>query len=212
MLSFLLLVVTCGTVGLLIVFWRRWTPPPAIPNVPIVPSNSIFGFRDFRSTKQGNGHRVVCDLVERLGPLMQFVFLGLRVVVICDEVLARSALRDVKGKGFIHNPAGGTPQTLNMDTNAEWQARRNNFRKAFSTSALQAHISTVKNLCLKMYEYLDKSAISKNPIQIDTLFSQLTIDVISEVAFDQPIDALGKSKLYDKMHYATTQTLEVCTC
>ena len=133
------------------------------------------------------------DLINEKGPIVQFSVMNRKILFIADKTLARTALRDITGKGYFHNatPNIVADSTFSIDTGPEWTVRRNCFRKAFSTSCLKAHMSTITRVNEELRLYIDKAAASGKIIKIDDVFQQLTIGIICEVAFEMNIDTFS---------------------
>ena len=182
-----ILLVVISAIALVVVIlcfllWKRKSFTP-LPNIPVVKSDSFLnGFTKFRD------QRKMQALFEQLGPVFQGKCYGHNILFVADPHVARVALREVKGKGFFHNanPQLNAPSTFSLDTGPEWQLRRNSFRRAFSTICLRAHTSIVTRMTQKLCSALDQAAAHEeaNIVKFDELFTQLTIGVICEVAFD----------------------------
>lgn len=154
---------------------------PWLPKVPIQEANNtILGLTTFADHKVGMG------ILRKHGPVAQYAAFGKKVLFIADKELAKSALKDIHGKGFFHNsnPKLNRSSIFSSDTGPIWAQKRGTFRKAFSTSCLKAHMSTITQLSERMLAHLNKVALKGDAIPIDEVFTQLTIGVICEVAFE----------------------------
>jgi cytochrome P450 len=168
---------------------RKYFAPKYIPGIPILKPNSVLGF-----TLISNQY-VMKEYVEKYGSLLQFQLFGKHVILINDKVLAKKALRDVKGKGYFHNPKPSIirKSTFTLDTGPDWQMRRNIFRKAFSNACLRTQISVMSQTINKLLVHLDTIALSGDAVMIDEVFIQLTIGVICNLGFDLDVKALDST-------------------
>jgi hypothetical protein len=171
---------------------------PWLKGVPVQEPNNVFGFTKL------NDEVAMMKLLREKGPLVQCKTFGRYMLVITDKILARTALRDVVGKGFFHNstPKLTTPGIFSVDTGSEWTLRRTTFRKAFSTVCLKAHMNTINQLSKRMARFLDdqidSAAGDDCVVKIDDVFVQLTIGVICEVAFEMNVNAFENSSSFGK--------------
>lgn len=88
-----------------------------LPGIPVAPNNSyLFGWTTFSSSSFE-----ILRLMDRLGPMVQGRALNRNVLSIRDPTLAKKVLKDVKGKGFFHNPAPKLirQSTFSLDTGPE---------------------------------------------------------------------------------------------
>lgn len=127
--------------------------------------------------------------------LIQFSFMKHKILVIGNKNLAKIALKEINGKGFFHNPTPSfvTSGIFSLDTGPEWQQRRSAFRKAFSLSSLRYHTASVAALNEKMRIVLERAAEKKEILKIDNVFSQLTVGVICQLAFELDIKVFESS-------------------
>lgn len=168
-----------------------------LPNIPVIRDHWLFGISNFVDAK-----KMKKILTERgKDGLLQFFFMGHKILVIGDKKLAKIALKEINGKGFFHNPTPAfvTSGIFSLDTGPEWQQRRSAFRKAFSVSSLRYHTTSVTRLNAKLRTVLDRAAESKEIVKIDDIFSQLTVGVICELAFELDV----------KVFESTTNTLNL---
>jgi hypothetical protein len=156
-----------------------------LPNIPVIKDHWLLGIQNFIDAKK---MRNILTTRGRDG-LVQFNFMGHKILVIGDKQVAKIALKEINGKGFFHNPTPSfvTSGIFSFDTGPEWQQRRSAFRKAFSMSALRRHTSSVVRLNEKLRTVLDRAAENLEVIKIDNIFSQLTVGVICELAFELDI-------------------------
>jgi cytochrome P450 len=101
-------------------------------------------------------------------------------------------------QGFFHN---ATPKIVpdsifSVDTGPEWQLRRNAFRKAFSNMSLRAHTPSITKLNEKLCRFMEEKAKSGEIFAIDDAFTELTIGVICEVAFEMDAKAFDHTSGY----------------
>lgn len=153
-----------------------------LKNVPVIESNTIIGFTHFVKAK------VMQTTMDNLGSLVQFTAFFRNILVVNDPVLAKNVLRDVKGKGLFHNFNDHVnPYNLfSFDTGPEWAKRRSMFRKSFSLSCLRTHVGAISKMTEKLESYLDECTSTETATThcVDDLFVELTIGVISEIAFN----------------------------
>lgn len=168
-------------------------PRPEISGIPQVASDSVLGYSAIFN--KPNLHEILLNNTEIYGGIYQYVYLGYRVVVVTDMLIAKNVLRDVTGKGFFHRPSPNIQRknVLNMDTNDEWKSRRQLFSRCFSQSALKKRSGEISNLVEKFITKLKTYEFNNEAVPIDLLFSQLTIDIISIVGFQYNIDAMQDS-------------------
>jgi cytochrome P450 len=174
-------------------FYHYYFPPLKwLKGIPVQEPNSIIGYTDFTNEKAAK------KMLREKGPLAQYQVLGRQVLAIADKELARAALRDITGKGFFHNPTPDlVPSTIfSSDTNSDWTRRRSIFRKAFSTLSLKAHMPTISRMNESLCHHLEKLADKGEVACVDDIFTQFTIGVICQVAFEMDVDVFG-----DHCHY-----------
>ena len=155
--------------------WKRLSFSP-LSEIPIVPFDSFFmGFT-------------------KLGLIFQGKCYGQNILFVADPKIARIALKEVKGKGFFHNANKklNALSTFSLDTGPEWQLRRSNFRRAFSTVCLRTHVAIISSMTERLRSVLNAAALESETIKFDDLFTELTIGVICEVAFDMDSQAFEK--------------------
>jgi cytochrome P450 len=172
--------------------WKRVSFKP-IPGIPVVKHDSFLnGFTKFRD------EWTMSSVFEKYGPLVQGKLYGENVLFIADPKLAKLALRDVKGKGLFHNSNKkiNALSTFSLDTGPEWQLRRSSFRSAFSNVSLKKHVAIVTSMTKKLEAVLADAAGAGDTVKVDDLFTQLTIGVICEVAFDMDSQAFEKGSSY----------------
>lgn len=85
---------------------------------------------------------------------------------------------------------------FSLETGPEWQLRRNLFKFPFSANRLRTQESIVTAVVSRLCKKLDEVADGDNSVEVDLLFSQMTVDIICEVAFQYSIEALEGSELY----------------
>lgn len=168
--------------------WKRLSFSP-LSEIPIVPFDSFFmGFTKFRQEK------TMVGMFEKLGLIFQGKCYGQNILFVADPKIARIALKEVKGKGFFHNANKklNALSTFSLDTGPEWQLRRSNFRRAFSTVCLRTHVAIISSMTERLRSVLNAAALESETIKFDDLFTELTIGVICEVAFDMDSQAFEK--------------------
>ena len=173
--------VVCIAFGLLVARKRKQTP---FPRIPLIPSNSkLLGFTAFSRID------IVFPFIESFGAIAQFFSYGHHVVIITEPAVAKRALRDINGKGFFHNPNPTViePNTFNAQTGPEWQKRRGAFRKAFSNMCLRKQMESITSIVDGMMNKLQTYCDTGEVIRIDDIFSSLTIQVITKIAFGMDI-------------------------
>ena len=141
----------------------------------------------------GSSHTVMLEFAERYASdpgCCQFNFMGRRYCCVFDSKQAKSVLKDVHGKGSIHQALtpGTALNTFSLDSNEEWLKRRNLFRHAFSSTVLKHFEYIVKDIVEKMCYDLDKAAESGDIVLLDEHFQKLAINVICEVAFQYKLE------------------------
>ena len=166
--------------------------PPAIPDIPAIPNNSIFGYSKYLNG-EGKSHLVMLEHAEKYGKnpgCCQFEFMGKRYVVVFDSQMAKRVLRDVHGKGSIHeNLTPGTPlNTFSLDTNSSWSQRRSLFRHPFSATVLKQFENSIHEIVSNMCDSLDEVAASEDSVELDVVFQKLAMDVICKVAFQYTLE------------------------
>ena len=154
---------------------------------------------------------VIHELVEKYGPLIQFSLYFHKILVIADKQLAKIALKEINGKGFFHNPTPDwvADSIFSYDTGPDWQKRRGMFRKAFSTSSLKYHTTSVMKLNEKLSHVLEKAAQGHEIVKIDELFVQLTVGVICELAFELDVQVFESSTNSLKIDEAIQELFKV---
>jgi hypothetical protein len=165
---------------------KKW-----LPGVSVIQDHWLLGIQNFVDAAK------MKKILEERGKnlLVQFSFMNLKVLVIGDKALAKVALKEINGKGFFHNPTPSfvTSGIFSYDTGPEWQARRSAFRKAFSISSLRFHTSSVSRMNEKLRTVLETAASSGEVLKMDQIFTQLTVGVICELAFELDVKVFESS-------------------
>eukprot|EP01034_Spumella_vulgaris_P025005 gene25005-31408_t len=74
------------------------------------------------------------------------------------------------------------------------------FRQSFTVNNLRNFNKEVQVLSAKLISHLERLSVNRTPVEIDTLFGQLTIDVICSVAFQYDISAMENSQEFQDVH------------
>jgi hypothetical protein len=165
---------------------KKW-----LPGVPVIQDHWLLGIQNFVDAAK------MKKILEERGKnlMVQFSFMNLKVLVIGEKTLAKVALKEINGKGFFHNPTPSfvTCGIFSFDTGPEWQKRRSAFRKAFSVSSLRYHTASVSRMNEKLRTVLDQAADSGEVLKVDQIFTQLTVGVICELAFELDVKVFESS-------------------
>ena len=174
-----------------------------IREIPCIENDSIFGYSAYRLGDGGQSHLRMLEQAEKYASTYgccQFEFMGNRYVSVFDSCQAKDVLRDIQGKGRLHESF--TPQTpkniFSLDTGEDWAMRRSLFRHPFSVNVLRQFEDVVTSIALEMCSSLDKLADAGESFELDKVFQKFTMDVISEVAFQYKLE--GKfSNAYEEV-------------
>lgn len=121
--------------------------------------------------------------------IVQFSAFGKHFVNVLDPAIAYKVLKTVHGKGWFHGGDSENKSMFNLDTCPEWQLRHSTFRKAYSENCIRNHEQDIKLKVNKMIAKLKNVAKKGIPVRMNEYFSQLSFDVICDVAFQFDVNS-----------------------
>ena len=210
--------ICCCTVVYIFRFVRSVTKKHTIPNVPVIESNSVFGFTGlFTSPKC---HETYLRVAEEYGPVVQYNLFGVHRILISDMKLAKRCLRELVRKIPCVEANGKNPRGVkamlhrnlfNLAPGSDWQLRRSSFKHSFSFSSLRQFQDKIIELTQRLSALIeDTSRKSPNSVvELDKIFGQMTIDVICMIAFGIDINAMDNSLIFQASKTAIC-CLRVC--
>ncbi|MEO1560833.1 MAG: cytochrome P450, partial [Cyanobacteria bacterium J06632_19] len=178
------------------------------------------------AVKQKTYFQLLFDWSKQLGPMYvvwtnnQPVLILTKPKVIEDTII--HGMRNgslVRGKRVSEawNDLGG-PILLGQE-GAEWQWRRKAWNPEFSSSSLSKYVEIISEACEQIIEKI-KEAESSKEIQVDPLFVELTMRVISRIVFGIPVNPktpssegapLDVAKVYEAISILSYRFLRIAT-
>ncbi len=165
------------------------------------------------AVKQKKLFQLVFDWSQQLGPMYVY-WVGEPVVVLCKpKVIEDTIVNGMRDGSLVRserinkawNDMSG-PILLGQ-TGAEWQWRRRAWNPEFGSSGISKYVEVIRQACEQVVETIKEAAPPKE-VQVDPLFVELTMRVISCLVFGIPVDRkinspegppLEVSKVYEAM-------------
>lgn len=208
-------------------WWQRQTTYRALHALPAPPTQWLLGNlpQILAAVKQKQLFRLLFDWSQELGPIYVY-WMSYPVIVLSrpsaiDDIIV-TGMRDgswmrSRGARIAWNDISG-PILLGQD-GADWQWRRKAWNPEFSASGLSHHGEVIRQACTQVIDRL-KTVSPSDTVQMDPLFVELTMRVISGLLLGIPIDpalsspegpALDTQKVYQAMSVIGYRFLRLAT-
>jgi len=228
---FLYLVTVLCTTGLAVILgWRWWKYRDTYKSLRLLPSppkHWLLGNipQLLVAVKQKKHFQLLFDWSQQLGPMYVY-WAGSPVLVLSKPKVIEDTIVDGMRDGSLARTKR-TSQAWNDisgpillgQNGTEWQWRRKAWNPEFSSSGLSRYIEIIRQACKQVIEKLKKTT-SAEEVQIDPLFVELTMRVISCLVLGIPVDSKSAShegpplevlKVYEAMSVVGYRFLRVAT-
>ncbi|MBD2295416.1 cytochrome P450 [Anabaena sphaerica FACHB-251] len=216
---------TAGILG-----WRWWKQKNAYKSLESLPSPPKHWLLEnipqvLAAVKQKKFFQLLFDWSKELGPMYVY-WAGQPVVVLSrTKVIEDTIVNGMRDGSLIRsqrtstawNDIGG-PILLGQNGN-EWQWRRKAWNPEFSSSGISKYVDLINQACEQVIENIQEAGLSKE-VQVDPLFVELTMRVISSLVLGIPVDRktvspegqpLDVAKVYEAMSILSYRFLRVAT-
>lgn len=208
-------------------WWQRQTTYRSLQELPAPPIHWLLGNlpQILAAVKQKQLFRLLFDWSQELGPIYVY-WMSYPVIVVSrpkviDDIIV-TGMRDgsfVRSRGarIAWNDISG-PILLGQE-GADWQWRRKAWNPEFSASGLSSYGDVLRQACTQVIDRL-KTVQPLDAVQMDPLFVELTMRVISGLMLGVPIDptvaspegpALDTQKVYQAMSVIGYRFLRLAT-
>ncbi|BAY11421.1 cytochrome P450 [Calothrix sp. NIES-2098] len=215
-----------GTLG-----WRWWKQKNAyksLESLPSPPKHWLLGNlpQVLAAVKQKKYFQLIFDWSQQLGPMYVIWTNSYPIVVLSKpKAIEDTIINGMRDGSLIRSERSRnawndiTGPILLGQTGAEWQWRRKVWNPEFSSSSLSKYLEIISQACEQVIETLKKATPSK-VVEVDPLFVELTMRVISCLVLGIPVDRnsvsqegppLEVSKVYEAMSIVTYRFLRQAT-
>lgn len=216
---------TAGILG-----WRWWKQNNAYKSLKYLPSpprHWLLGNipQVLAAVKQKKFFQLLFDWSKQLGPMYVY-WAGQPVVVLSrTKVIEDTIVNGMRDGSLIRSQRASTawndisgPILLGQNGN-EWQWRRKAWNPEFSSSGISKYVDLINKACEQVIENIQEAGLSKE-VQVDPLFVELTMRVISSLVLGIPVDRktvspegqpLDVAKVYEAMSILGYRFLRVAT-
>ncbi|MBW4688901.1 MAG: cytochrome P450 [Komarekiella atlantica HA4396-MV6] len=229
--SFPYLVTVSGVTSIAVILGLRWRKQKntykSLNSLPSPPRHWLLGNipQVLAAVKQKKYFQLLFDWSQQLGP-MYVIWTGYPVLVLSKpKVIEDTIVNGMRDGSLVRtqrtskawNDISG-PILLGQN-GAEWQWRRKAWNPEFSSSGLSKYVEMISQACEQVIETLKETAPPKE-VQVDPLFVELTMRVISCLVLGIPIDKKSAShegpplevlKVYEAMAIVGYRFLRVAT-
>ncbi|MEA5592987.1 cytochrome P450 [Rivularia sp. UHCC 0363] len=230
--SSLQLVTILGVTGTLGIFsWQRWKQKNAyhaLRSLPSPPRHWLLGNipQILAAVKQKKYFQLLFDWSKQLGSMYVY-WTGSQPVVVLSKpkVIEDTIVNGMRDGSLVRaeratkawNDIGG-PILLGQQ-GTEWQWRRKAWNPEFSSSSLSKYVEIISQACEQIIEKIREAESSKE-VQVDPLFVELTMRVISHIVLGIPVNPktaspegppLDVKKVYEAMSILSYRFLRVAT-
>jgi cytochrome P450 len=183
-----------GTIG-----WRWWKQKStykSLQSLPSPPKHWLLGNLPqlLVAVKQKKLFQLIFDLSQQLGPIYVMWNRSSPVVILSKpKVIEDTIVNGMRDGSLIRserlrnawNDISG-PIMIGK-TGTEWQWRRKAWNPEFSSSSLSKYVEIINQACEQVIEQLKEAAPPKE-VEVDPLFVELTMRVISSLVLGIPVD------------------------
>jgi cytochrome P450 len=218
-------IITAGILG-----WRWWKQKNAyksLQSLPSPPRHWLLGNipQVLAAVKQKKFFQLLFDWSQELGPMYVY-WTGNPILVLSQpKVIEDTIVNGMRDGSLVRtertskawNDIGG-PILLGQN-GTEWQWRRKAWNPEFSSSSVSKYVEIISQACEQVIETIQETEPSKE-VQVDPLFVELTMRVISYLVMGIPVDRktaspegppLDVAKVYQAMSILGYRFLRVAT-
>lgn len=214
---------TAGILG-----WRWWKQKnyyKSLHSLPSPPKHWLLGNipQLLTAVKERKLFKLINDWSQELGPMYVY-WRGSKPVVVLSKpkVIEETIVNGMRDGSLIRvericeawNDIGG-PILLGQQ-GSEWQWRRKAWNPEFSSNSISKYVEVINEACQQVVEKIQETAPPRE-IQVDPLFVELTMRVISCLVFGVPVNPktptpegppLNVTKLYDALSFLSYRFLK----
>ncbi|WP_071190336.1 cytochrome P450 [Trichormus sp. NMC-1] len=196
-------------------WWKRKNSYKYLESLPSPPRHWLLGNipQVLAAVKKKKFFQLLFDWSQQLGPMYVY-WAGQPVVVLSQpKVIEDTIINGMRDGSLVRskqlskawNDMGG-PILLGQN-GSEWQWRRKAWNPEFSSSSLSKYVDIISQACEQVIEKIQEAPPSKE-VQVDPLFVELTMRVISSLVLGIPVDKktvspegppLDVAKVYEAM-------------
>ncbi|OUL19260.1 cytochrome P450 [Nostoc sp. RF31YmG] len=189
-----------GTLG-----WRWWKQKntyKSLQSLPSPPKHWLLGNlpQVLAAVKQKKYFQLIFDWSQQLGPMYVVWTNSYPVVVLSKpKVIEDTIINGMRDGSLIRSERSRkawndiSGPILLGETGAEWQWRRKAWNPEFSSSSLSKYVEIINQACEQVIETLKKAAPPKE-VEVDPLFVELTMRVISSLVLGIPVNRKSVSQ------------------
>lgn len=229
--SFPYLAIVLGVISIAVIqglrWWKQKNAYKSLHSLPSPPRHWLLGNipQVLAAVKQKKYFQLLFDWSQQLGPMYVYwtsypVLVLSKPKVIEDTIVNGmrdgSLVRTQRANKAWNDISGPILLGQNGD---QWQWRRKAWNPEFGSSSLSKYVETISQACEQVIERL-KETTSPKEVQVDPLFVELTMRVISALVLGIPVDKKSAShegpplevlKVYEAMSIVTYRFLRVAT-
>ena len=176
------------------------------------------------AAKQGKYFTLFRDWAEELGSMYVIWSFGKPGIILSKpKVIEKTIVRGLKEKTLIRDPKHrniwqdifGAPVMIQQDGES-WQWRRQTFNQTLSSKQIKTYFELVQKACQQVIDSCFEKAKKQEALEVDPLFSELTMRIISRLLLGIPVDGLSSSnegpplephKIYEALSILVSQFL-----
>ena len=207
-------------------WWKRKNTYKSLNSVPSPPRHWLLGNipQVLAAVKEKKYFQLLFDWSQQLGPIYVY-WAGYPVLVLSQpKAIEETIINGMRDGSLVRtqrtreawNDMIGGPILIGQ-YGTEWQWRRRAWNPEFTASALSKYIEVINQGCSQVIETV-KEAKSSEAVQVDPLFVELTMRIISCLMLGIPVDKkisspegvpLNTQKVYEAMSIVTYRFLRV---
>ena len=225
------LAIVLGVTGITgVMGWRWWKRKQTYHSLNVLPSppkHWLLGNlpQVLAAVKEKKFFQLLFDWAQQLGPMYVY-WIGQPVIILSKpKVIEDTIINGMRDGSLVRsqrtsnawNDISG-PILLGQQ-GAEWQWRRRTWNPEFTAGSLSKYVEMINQACMQVIESLQETTPAKQ-VQVDPLFVELTMRVISCLMLGTPVDrkspspegpALNTRKVYEAMSVVSYRFLRVAT-
>jgi cytochrome P450 len=229
--SFTYLVTVLGITSIPVILgWRWWKQKntyKSLHSLPSPPRHWLLGNipQVLTAIKQKKFFQLLFDWSQELGPMYVYWTDNPTLVLSKPKVIEDTIINGMRDGSLVRSPRASeawndiSGPILLGQNGAEWQWRRKAWNPEFSSNSLSKYIETINQACQQVIEKLQQTTQQKE-VQVDPLFVELTMKVISCLVLGIPVDKNSAShegpplevlKVYEAMSILSYRFLRAAT-
>lgn len=176
-------------------YWKQKKTYQSLYALPSPPKHWLLGNipQVLAAVKQKKYFQLLFDWSQQLGPMYVY-WTGTPILVLSQpKVIEDTIVNGMRDGSLIRSQRASkawndiTGPILLGQSGTEWQWRRKAWNPEFSSSSLSKYLEIISQACEQVVESI-KEATSLQEVQVDPLFVELTMRVISHLVLGIPVD------------------------